>query len=115
MEFAENGYNKHATYAKMYNGKHEYDEKKKEDNKKNSEVDGSAGKEFACNTGDMGDAGSIPRWGRCPGEGNGNPFQYLWFKESNTAEATSRPCMCLTSHFTVQKRLAQHHKSTILQ
>ena len=27
MEFAENGYNKHATYAKMYNGKHEYDEK----------------------------------------------------------------------------------------
>ena len=24
-----------------------------------------------------GDAGSIPGLGRCPGEGNGNPFQYL--------------------------------------
>ena len=23
-----------------------------------------------------GDAGSIPKWGRSPGEGNGNPFQY---------------------------------------
>ena len=23
-----------------------------------------------------GDAGSIPGLGRCPGEGNGNPFQY---------------------------------------
>ena len=22
-----------------------------------------------------GDAGSIPGWGRCPGEGNGNPLQ----------------------------------------
>ena len=27
------------------------------------------------NTGDPGKAGSIPRLGRCPGEGNGNPFQ----------------------------------------
>ena len=25
---------------------------------------------------DAGDAGSIPGWGRSPGEGNGNPFQY---------------------------------------
>ena len=23
-----------------------------------------------------GDWGSIPAWGRCPGEGNGNPLQY---------------------------------------
>ena len=28
MEFAENSYDKRATYAKVYNGKHEYDEKK---------------------------------------------------------------------------------------
>ena len=28
------------------------------------------------NTGDAGDAGSIPRSGRSPGWGNGNPFQY---------------------------------------
>ena len=27
MEFAENSYDKRATYAKVYNGKHEYDEK----------------------------------------------------------------------------------------
>ena len=78
-------------------------------------MDGSAGKEFACNTGDTGDVGLIPGWGRCPVEGNGNPFQYLQFKESNTTEATSCPHMCITSHFTVQKRLAQHYKSTILQ
>ena len=31
---------------------------------------GSAGKESACNAGDM---GFIPVSGRCPGEGNGNP------------------------------------------
>ena len=34
---------------------------------------GSASKEFACNAGDP---GLIPRLGRCPGEGNGNPLQY---------------------------------------
>ena len=33
----------------------------------------SAGKESACNVGDM---GSIPRSGRSPGEGHGNPLQY---------------------------------------
>ena len=32
----------------------------------------SVGKESACNAGDP---GSIPGWGRSPGEGNGNPFQ----------------------------------------
>jgi len=31
------------------------------------------GKESACNAGDL---GSIPGSGRCPGEGNGYPFQY---------------------------------------
>ena len=35
--------------------------------------DGSAGKESACN---MGDLGSIPGLGRSPGEGNGSPLQY---------------------------------------
>ena len=33
---------------------------------------GSAGKESACNVGDL---GSIPGLGRSPGEGNGNPLQ----------------------------------------
>ena len=34
---------------------------------------GSEVKASDCNVGDL---GSIPRLGRCPGEGNGNPFQY---------------------------------------
>ena len=33
---------------------------------------GSAGKESACNAGDL---GLIPGWGRSPGEENGNPLQ----------------------------------------
>ena len=33
----------------------------------------SAGKEPACNARDV---GSVPGSGRCPGEGNGNPFQH---------------------------------------
>ena len=35
----------------------------------------SVGKEFTCNAGDP---SSIPRWGRCPGEGIGYPLQYSW-------------------------------------
>ena len=34
------------------------------------------GKESACRYRRHTDAGSIPRWGRCPGGGNGNPPQY---------------------------------------
>ena len=34
---------------------------------------GSDGKESACNAGDL---GLIPKSGRSPGEGNGNPLQY---------------------------------------
>ena len=33
-------------------------------------------KNLPANTRDGGDAGFIPRLGRSPGEGNGNPFQY---------------------------------------
>ena len=36
---------------------------------------GSAGKEPACNVGDL---CSVPRLGRSPGEGNGYPLQYSW-------------------------------------
>ena len=39
----------------------------------NGFLHGSGGKESACNVGDM---GSIPRSGRSPGEGHGNPLQY---------------------------------------
>ena len=40
---------------------------------------GSAGKESACNAGDL---GSIPEWGRSPGEGNGNSLQYSCLENS---------------------------------
>ena len=33
----------------------------------------SVGKESACNAGDL---GLIPKWGRSPGEENGNPLHY---------------------------------------
>ena len=36
---------------------------------------GSAGKESACNVGDL---GSISELGRSPGEGKGYPLQYSW-------------------------------------
>ena len=34
------------------------------------------GKNLPANAGDLRDVGSIPGWGRFPGEGNGNPLQY---------------------------------------
>jgi len=32
--------------------------------------------------GDVRDAGSIPRWGKSPGGGNGNPLQYSCLENS---------------------------------
>ena len=61
-------------------------------------------KNLPANVGDLRDGGSLPGWGRSPGEGNGNPLQYSclenpmdrgssWFivhgvTESDTTEAT---------------------------
>ena len=42
----------------------------------------SAGKEFTCNAGDVGDASSIPESGICPGVGHGNPLQYSCLENS---------------------------------
>ena len=44
-------------------------------------------KEYACNAGDTGDLGSIPGWGRCPGEGNGYPLQHSCLENSMDREA----------------------------
>ena len=49
--------------------------------------DGSAGKESSCNAGDTGDVGLIPRLGRSPGRGNGNPLQYSCLKKPMDREA----------------------------
>ena len=46
---------------------------------KTSVPDGSVGKESA---GNVEDPGSIPGWGRSPGEGNGNPLQYSCLENS---------------------------------
>ena len=50
---------------------------------------GSVGKESACSAGDL---GSIPGWGRSPGEGNGNPLQYPgkipWTEEPGGLQST---------------------------
>ena len=40
---------------------------------------GSDGKEPACNAGDP---GSIPAWGRSPGEADGHPHQYSCLENS---------------------------------
>ena len=40
---------------------------------------GSAGKESACNAGDL---GSVPGLGRSPGEGKGYPLQYYGLEKS---------------------------------
>ena len=46
---------------------------------------GSAGKESACNVGDL---GSLPGLGRSPGEGNAYPLQYSGLKNS-------MECICI--------------------
>ena len=66
-----------------------------------------SGKESACNTGGL---GSIPGWGRSPGEGNGNPLQYLagyspWGrKESDTTERETSPLCIIWHRFTYIER-----------
>ena len=45
---------------------------------------GSEGKASAYNAGDL---GSVPGWGRSPGEGNGNPLQYYYLENPMDGEA----------------------------
>ena len=51
---------------------------------------GSDGKESACNAGDP---GLILGSGRSPGEGNGNPLQYLAWKIPGTEESGGQQSM----------------------
>ena len=48
------------------------------------ETGGSDGKVSACNVGEL---GSIPRSGRCRGDGNGNPLRYSCLENSMDREA----------------------------
>ena len=51
-----------------------------------------SGKESACSAGDP---GSIPRLGRSPGEGNGNPLQYSCLENPLTEEPSGLQSMGL--------------------
>ena len=66
----------------------------------------SVGVESACNAGDP---GSIPRLGRSPGEGNGNPFQY-----SCLENPMDRGAWWATVHGSQEsdttQRLSHHHQ-----
>ena len=45
------------------------------------------GSEVKASTSNAGDPGSIPGWGRSPGEGNGNPLQYPCLENPMDGEA----------------------------
>ena len=45
------------------------------------------GSEVKVPASNAGDPGSIPRSGRSPGEGNGNPLQYSWLENLMDGEA----------------------------
>ena len=67
---------------------------------------GSDGKESACNAGHP---GSIPALGRSPGEGNGNPLQYLhgaveWMRKSDLKGVHSMA----QNHYAPNHRTAKH-------
>ena len=65
--------------------------------------DGSAGKESACNAGDL---GSIPGLGRSPGEGKGCPLQYSGLENS-------RDCVVHGSQ-RVRHRLSDFHFALVI-
>ena len=46
-----------------------------------------SGSEVKASASNAGDLGSIPGWGRSPGEGNGNPLQYSCLENSVDGEA----------------------------
>ena len=66
---------------------------------------GSAGKGPACNSGDRGDMGSVSGWGRSPGGGNGNPFQYSCLENPLDIGAWWAPVHGVTESWT---RLSVH-------
>ena len=84
---------------------------------------GSDGKASACSAGDL---GSIPGLGRSPGEGNGNPLQFLawkipWTEDPGSLQsmgsqrirhdwATSRLRSCSEMNFDLTDVLMNHYR-----
>ena len=69
---------------------------------------GSAGKEFACNAGDL---GSIPGLGRSPREGKGYPLQYSGLENSMDCiiHGAAKSWVTLTFTFSSYRGLRSYH------
>ena len=65
-------------------------------------------KEFTCNAGGVGDAGSIPGLGRFPEEGHGNPLQYSSLEIPLDRGAWWATVHKVTKSWTRLKRLSTH-------
>ena len=65
---------------------------------------GSAGKESACNAGDL---GLTPALGRSPGEGEGYPFQYSVLENSMDYSPWGHKESDTTERLSLMKRISQ--------
>ena len=70
-----------------------------------------SGKESACNTGDTGDADSIPGSGRSPGQGNGNPLQYSWLENPTDRGARWAAVLGVSKSLSMTEQLSTHETS----
>ena len=65
-------------------------------------------KNLPVNAGDVRDAGSIPGWGRSPGEGHGNPLQYSCLENPMDRGAWRATVHGFTQSRTRLKQLSTH-------
>ena len=65
----------------------------------------SAGKEFACNAGDL---GSIPGLGKSPGRGHGNPLQYFCLENPHGQRSLAGYSPWDCKELDTTERLPQH-------
>ena len=68
-----------------------------------------SGKESTCQAGE---AGLIPGWGRCPGEENGNPLQWVVLGNPVRRGAWQAAVNGLTKSWTQAERLNRSRSST---
>ena len=66
-------------------------------------------KSLPANTGDVRDTGSIPGWGRSPGEGHGNPLQYSCLENSMDKRSLVGYSPWGLKESDTTKQLKQHH------